>query len=116
VQTCATAAESNAEYRRTAAASNQEVSVLPSWASPTAVYCALPSVTAAFDYRALYTAKPELLKVLRASPRADPDQTVFEYAQVRFSIFFKGESAIICQLPAKGKLNACISKNLARIN
>jgi hypothetical protein len=116
VQTCATAEESSAEYRRISVAANPEVTVLPSWASPTAVYCTLPSATAAFDYRALYTAKPELLKVLRASPRADPDQTVFEYAQVRFSIFFKGESAIICQLPAKGKLNACISKNLARIN
>ena len=117
VQTCATAAESHEEYRRIAAAGRpDEVTVLPSWASPTAVYCALPSETAAFDYRALYTAKPELLKVLRASPRADPNQTVFEYAQVRFYMFFKGDSAIICQLPAKGKLNACISKNLARIN
>jgi hypothetical protein len=118
VQTCATAAESHEEYRRIAAAGRpNEVTVLPSWASPTAVYCALPpSETPAFDYRALYTAKPELLKVLRASPRADPDQTVFEFAQVRFYNFFKGDSAIICQLPAKGKLNACISKNLARIN
>ena len=90
VQTCATAAESNAEYRRIAAdGRSDEVTVLPSWASPAAVYCALPSETAAFDYRALYTAKPELLKVLRASPRADPNQTVFEYAQVRFYIFLK---------------------------
>jgi hypothetical protein len=90
VQTCATAAESNEEYRRIAAAGRpDEIAVLPSWASPTAVYCALPSETAYFDFRALYTAKPELLKVLRASPRADPDQTVFEYAGVSFSIFLK---------------------------
>ena len=90
VQTCATAAESNAEYRRIAAAGRpDEVAVLPSWASPTAVYCALPSETAYFDFRALYTAKPELLKVLRAAPRADPDQTVFDYAGVSFSIFLK---------------------------
>jgi hypothetical protein len=113
VQSCATAEESNAEHRRTAAAANPEVTVLPSWASPTAVYCTLPSVTA-FDYRALYTVKPELLKVLRASPRADPNQTVFDYAQVSFSIFFKGESAIICQLPRENSKPAF--RFLARIN
>jgi hypothetical protein len=90
VQTCATAEESHEEYRRIAAAGRpDEVAVLPSWASPTAVYCALPSETAYFDFRALYTAKPELLKVLRAAPRADPDQTVFDYAGVSFSIFLK---------------------------
>ncbi len=114
VQSCATVEESHAEHRRTAAAANPEVTVLPSWALPTAVYCTLPSVTAAFDYRALYTVKPELLKVLRASPRADPNQTVFDYAQVSFSIFFKGESAIICLLPRENSKPAF--RFLARIN
>ena len=103
VQTCATAEESSAEYRRIAVAANPEVTVLPSWASPTAVYCTLPSATAAFDYRALYTAKPELLKVLRASPSADPDQTVFDYAQVSFSIFFKRRECDYLPTPGQGK-------------
>jgi hypothetical protein len=103
VQSCATAEESNAEYRRTAAAANAEVTVLPSWASPTAVYCTLPSMTAAFDYRALYTVKPELLKVLRASPRVDPNQTVFDYAQVSFSICFQRRECDYLPTPSQGK-------------
>jgi hypothetical protein len=102
VQSCATAEESSDDYRRTAAAANPEITVLQSWASPTAVFCTLPNVTA-FDYRIGYTVKPELVKVLRASPRADPNQTVFDYAGVSISIFFQRRECDYLPTPSQGK-------------
>ncbi len=101
-------------YRRTAAAANPEVTVLPSWAAPTAVYCTLPNGTA-FDYRAQYTVKPELLKVLRASPRAKPCLTTPRWA---FLFFFQRRECDYLPTP-KGKLKPCISfpcENKLRFN